>query len=196
MKMQRGKRIKNRVAVLGCAVFFSVISCEEDLAKVNSNKNTNFASQIIYNADIIQRDSGFVKIRFKAPLIEKYELIDSPYIVARKGMNLEFFDPKKPKIPGKISAKFAKYYEKKDFYEARGNVKIITNEGQSFAMQSIFWNKRKHQMYTSDTVFVTDKDGSTLIGANGMDAKDDFSQYVFRNNSGNFNTQQMSSEGK
>lgn len=196
MKFFNGKYKGNIAAIFGCAIFFVLSSCEEDIAEANRKKNTNFASQVIHNANIIQHDSGFVALRFKAPLIEKYELIDSPYVEAKKGIYLEYFDKKKPKIPGKIWSKYAKYEELKQFYTAKGNVKILTNEGQSFAMQSIYWDRRNKTMYTSDTVYVTDKDGSVLVGANGMKAKDDFSQYTFFNNSGTFNSKQIPAAGK
>lgn len=38
-------------------------------------------------------------------------------------------------------------------------------------------------MYTKDTVFISDKE-NVFIAANGMIAKDDFSEYTFYNNSG------------
>ena len=44
---------KNIVTFSGLAIFFALTSCEEDLAKVNDKKSTNFASRIIYNADIV-----------------------------------------------------------------------------------------------------------------------------------------------
>lgn len=187
---------KNIVSLLGCAIFFALNSCDEDLTTINRNDNTNFPSQIINKANIIQRDSGLVKLRATAPLIEKYEYIDSPYIVARKGINILFYDKKKPKTPGKINAKYAKFNEKKRFYEAKGNVRIVTNENQMFAMQSVFWDQAKREIYTKDTVYVTDKDGSTLIGANGMRAKDDFSEYTFFNSSGNISTQKIPEQGR
>ena len=187
---------KNIATVLGCAIFFALTSCEEDLTKVNKNQSTNFPSQIINNATIVQRDSGFVALRAKAPIIEKYEYIDSPYVVARKGIDIQFFDKKKPETPGKIVAKYAKINEKKQMYEARGNVRITTNEGQMFAMQSVFWDQKQKLMYTSDTVYVTDKDGSTLVAANGMRAKDDFSEYTFLNNSGDINAKKIPEGGR
>ena len=187
---------KNIAVFLSCAIFFALISCDEDLALINKNRNTNFPSQIINNANIVQRDSGVVKLRATAPLIEKYEFIDSPYIVAKKGINILFYDKKKPKVPGKINAKYAKFNEKKKFYEAKGNVKIITSENQMFAMQSVYWDQIKRTIYTSDTVYVTDKDGSTLVGANGMKAKDDFSEYTFFNNSGNINAKKIPEKGR
>lgn len=183
--------IKNVVALLGLTIFFSLISCEEDLTQKNPKNPKNFASRIIYNADITKKDSGRVKIRFKAPLLEEYEFIDTPYVEVRKGLYLEFYDAKKPKIPGKLWAKYAKIIEKKQFYEAKGRVKVINSEGQTFVMESIFWDKKKQRMYTKDTVFITDKDGSIFVAANGMNAKDDFSEYVFYNNSGDFNVKKM-----
>ncbi|WDF48741.1 LPS export ABC transporter periplasmic protein LptC [Chryseobacterium sp. KACC 21268] len=177
-------------------MFFLMQSCEEDLTKINQNKKTNFASTIIHNGTIIQRDSGAVKVRFKAPLIEQYELIDSPYIEAKKGIYLEFFDKKNPKVPGKIWAKYAKNNIKKDFYFAKGRVKIITTEGQTFVTETINWDKKKQQMYTKDTVFVSDKDGNILVGAHGMVAKDDFSEYTFFNNSGSFNSTNLPATSK
>ncbi len=181
----------NIAALLGCAIFFALISCEEDLAEINKNKNVNFPSQVIYNSEILQRDSGMIKLRATAPLIEKYELIDSPYIVARKGINILFYDKKKPDSPGSIKADFAKFNERKKFYEARGNIRIVSSDKQMFAMQSVFWDQNKKLIYTTDTVYVTDKDGSTLVGANGMRAKDDFSEYTFFNNSGDINADKI-----
>ncbi len=197
MSFFRNRSYKKNIACLfSCAIFFIMTSCEEDLTKNADKQNKNFPSQIINNANIIQRDSGFVSMRAKAPIIEKYELIDSPYTVAKKGIDIQFFDKKKPKVPGTIKAKYAKFYDYKQFYEARGNVRITTNENQRFAMQSVFWDQRKKRIYTRDTVYVTMEDGSTLIGAHGMTAKDDFSEYVFYQNSGDFTTTKLSENKK
>lgn len=180
--------LKNIVALLGLAIFFVLTSCEEDLTQTNKKTNKNFPSRIIYNADITRRDSGKVKVRFKAPLLEEYEFIDTPYVEVRKGLYLEFFDSKNPKVPGKLWAKYAKIIEKKQFYEAKGNVKVINNQGQTFVMETIFWDKKNQKMYTKDTVFISDKNGNIFVAANGMTAKDDFSEYTFYNNSGDFNS--------
>lgn len=175
---------KHIAYLFSCAIFFIFTSCEEDLTKQNKNDNKNFPSQIINNAKIVQRDSGFVSLRATAPIIEQYQLIDSPYTIARRGMKIEFFDKKNPKKPGNITAKYAKIYEYKQFYEARGNVKILTSDGQRFATQSVFWDQKNKRIFTRDTVYTTTADGSVLVGANGMTAKDDFSEYTFYNNSG------------
>lgn len=184
MNLISNKIFKNIAYLFSCAIFFIFTSCEEDLTKLNGDNNKNFPSQIIHNAKIIQRDSGMITLKATAPIIEKYELIDSPYTVAKKGMKIEFFDKKNPTKPGNITAKYAKMYDYKKFYEARGDVKILTSDGQRFATQSVFWDQKKNRIYTRDTVYATMEDGSTLVHANGMTAKDDFSEYKFFNNSG------------
>ncbi|MDY3338752.1 LPS export ABC transporter periplasmic protein LptC [Riemerella anatipestifer] len=197
MKQEIAKILTKSIATLSVgAIFFVLTSCEEDLTKYNQNKPTNFASRIIYNADIVQRDSGAIKVRFKAPLLEEYEFIDTPYVEIKKGLYLEFYDKKKPKVPGKLWANYAKIIQKKDFYEAKGNVKVINNEGQTFVMQSIYWDKKNNKMYTKDTVFITDKDGNTFVASGGMNAKDDFSEYVLYNNSGNFSAKAIPEMGE
>jgi len=184
MNLISNKILKNIAYLFSCAIFFIFTSCEEDLTKLNGDNDKNFPSQIIHNANIIQRDSGMITLKATAPIIEKYELIDSPYTVAKKGMKIEFFDKKNPTKPGNITAQYAKMYDYKKFYEARGDVKILTSDGQRFATQSVFWDQKKNRIYTRDTVYATMEDGSTLVHANGMTAKDDFSEYKFFNNSG------------
>lgn len=150
-----------------------------------------FASQILYNSKIVEWDSARVSLRFYSPLIEKYEWVDSPYIEAKKGFYLEYFDKKKPNVPGKIWANYAIFYEKKNMYFAKGNVKIITNDGTTFTTQRIYWDRNKKEMSTQDTVYVKDSKENTLVGANGMRAKDDFSEYSFLNNSGSFSAKEI-----
>lgn len=181
--------LKNIAILTGCAIFF--ISCDnENTGARNTKKMNDKPSQVIKNAYIIQRDSGWIKLRGSAPLIEQYNMVDSPYVVARKGIHIEFFDKKNPK-PGTIDADSAQFSEIKKFYEAHGHVKIKTNDGKIFVTKSIYWNSKKKQLHTNDTVYITDTDGSTLVSTEGMTAKDDFSEYSFKNNSGGFSTKKM-----
>jgi hypothetical protein len=59
-------------------------------------------------------------------------------------------------------AKYAKIIEKNNSTKPE-ETKVINNEGQTFVMQSIYWDKANQRMYTKDTVFITDKDGSNSL---------------------------------
>ena len=98
---------------------------------------------------------------------------------------------KNPDVPGTLKANYAKFIEKKEYYEAKGGVKVTNSEGQTFVMKSIYWDKRNKQMYTKDSVFISDKEGNVFVAANGMVAKDDFTEYTFYNNSGEINPKKI-----
>lgn len=188
--------IRDTAILLGrclcCTALFGVLhSCEEDLAVKYKDAKKDFPTQIIYDADMIQRDSGRIKMRAKAPLIEQYTLTDSPYTIVKKGIFIEYYDFKNPGKPGKLKADYARMDEKKQLYYARGNVQIVTAEGQMFAMRSITWNKEKKLFYTRDTVYVNDNKGNLMIGNHGMTAKEDFSAFTFYNSTGELNADAM-----
>jgi len=168
---------KNIAGVMSLAIFFLMASCQENLATNLGKEKTDFASQVFYNADVLQHDSGRITLKFKAPLVEKYDFVDTPYAEAKKGIYIEFFDKENPNTPGKLWANYAKMVEATGFYEAKGDVKIINPEGQTFTMQTLYWNKREKEIFTRDTVFITDTEGNILIGSHGMHAKDDLSSY-------------------
>lgn len=193
-KFQHSGRLFYRSFFVVCGLF--LISCEEDIAQKYKNAKKDFPSQIIYNADMIERDSGRIKMKAKAPLIEQYALIDTPYVVARKGIFIEYWDPKKSDKPGRLKADYAKMIEMKNLYYARGNVQIITAEGQMFAMNSITWDKGKKQIFTRDTVYVNDNKGNLMIGKHGMTASDDFKSFTFYNSTGELNAGELPNTSK
>jgi len=169
-------------------IVFLLASCKDSQGEVKSGMKRDFASQVLHNAKIVQRDSGRVSMIINAPLIEKYEYIDVPYIETKKGIYVEIIDGKTPKNPSKLWANYAKMVERTGFYEAKGDVKIINPEGQTFKMQSLYWDKVNGRMHTKDTVYITDKEGNILIGSGGMNARDDFSEYSLYESFGEANT--------
>jgi hypothetical protein len=81
--------------------------------------------------------------------------------------------------------------EKKDFYLAKGDVKIINPEGQTFKMQSIYWDKKNKKCILKIPYSLLEEEGNILIGSHGMNAKDDFSQYSLYSSFGEANSETM-----
>ena len=108
----------SNVVYFGAMLLITILvqSCEDKVSAKKGSENKNFPSQIIYNTDIVRRDSGNINLKFRAKIIEKYEYVDSPYVVAKKGFYLEYFDKKKAKKPGKIWADYEVFNEKKNGY--------------------------------------------------------------------------------
>ena len=72
----------SNVVYFGAMLLITILvqSCEDKISAKKGSTNKNFPSQIIYNTDIVRRDSGNINLKFRAKIIEKYEYVDSPFI--------------------------------------------------------------------------------------------------------------------
>lgn len=169
--------------VILVVLFFSIISCERQAPVVRKDMKTNFPNRSLIDANIIFRDSGRVTMNLRSPLIEEYSLIDTPYTIFKKGVEVDFYENGSEK-PGKFKADWGKLSDKSGIYEGRGNVVIVTENGDSIKSEQLFWNKNKKQIYTTKLVELTGKDGSKITAKNGIQATDDLEEYTLFNNEG------------
>jgi len=148
-----------------------------------SKRKKDFPSRSLVNANVIFKDSGFLKINLRSPLIEEYAMIDTPYTKFPKGLEMDFYN-KNPDSPGYLRANWALMNEMKGWYEGRGDVVVINEKGDTLKTQKLFWNKKKRSIFTKDTVYIISKEGDSLQANNGLEAKDDLSEYMLFNNQG------------
>ncbi len=160
-----------------------LFSCERKAPPVTTGKKTNFPNRSLINANIIFKDSGRVTMKLRSPLIEEYSLIDTPYTIFKKGVEVDFFENGSEK-PGFFKADWAKLSDKTGLYEGRGNVVIITENGDSVKSEQLFWNKEQQKIYSTKQVELIGKDGSKVTAKNGIEASDDLETYTLFNNEG------------
>ena len=169
-----------RAALLGAAFLFT--ACELQESEPLGELNRNFADRTIVDAFLTYKDSGIVTMELKAPLVEEFTLIDSPYTVMRKGVNIKFWnnDPN----PNFLRADWAKVEDRRKFYEGKGNVEMINSDGDTLRTQHIYWDNKNRKIYTRDTVTIKRKDGTINIANHGMTAVEDFKEFTFLDNHG------------
>lgn len=169
-----------RAALLGAAFLFS--SCEMQESVPLGELNRNFADRTIVDAFLTYKDSGVVNMELKAPLVEEFTLIDSPYTIMRKGVNIKFWnnDPN----PNYLRADWAKIRDRSKFYEGKGNVEMINSDGDTLRTQHIFWDNQNRRIYTTDTVTIKRKDGTINIAKKGLTAAEDFKEFDLLDNHG------------
>ena len=175
------KSWKNIFLVLG--ILSTLLSCDRNVPVVRKDLKTNFPNRSLIDANIIFSDSGKVTMNLRSPLIEEYSLIDSPYTIFRKGVEIDYFQEGAEK-PGFFKADWGRLSDKTGIYEGRGNVIIITERGDSIKSEQIFWNKDKKQIYSTKQVELIGNDGSKITAKNGIQATDDLEEYTLFNNEG------------
>ena len=175
------KSWKTIFLVLG--ILSILLSCDRNVPVVRKDLKTNFPNRSLIDANIIFSDSGKVTMNLRSPLIEEYSLVDSPYTIFRKGVEIDYFQEGAEK-PGFFKADWGRLSDKTGIYEGRGNVIIITERGDSIKSEQIFWNKDKKQIYSTKQVELIGNDGSKITAKNGIQATDDLEEYTLFNNEG------------
>ena len=164
-------------------IFVLLFSCNRDVPKTNHSKKVDFPTRSLINANIIFKDSGRVSINLRSPLIEEYTLVDSPYTIFRKGLDLDFYQKGSEK-PGFFKADWARLSDATGIYEGKGNVVIVNEKGDSLKSEQLFWNKIKKTVYTSKEVYLISSKGDSLTAKNGLQSTDDLENYTLFNNQG------------
>ncbi len=174
-------QLLSKAVVISTALLFCLVSCEESTGAINGSLKDSIVSTRLFNAHFTLKDSGYEKVIVRSPKVEMYELLDTPFTIFPLGLELNFYKTGSKK-PGYLRASFAKIIEKKQWYEAKGNVIVVNDEGDSLKTQQLFWNQKTKKIFTPDTTFIIRKDGSFLPSYNGMEASDDFKSFKFFNN--------------
>ncbi len=178
-----GFRIFFRKRLLPVYIIALVFGCTRPEEVDLSKQKKDFPSRTLINAEVSFKDSGFLKINLRSPLIEEYAMIDSPYTQFPKGLEMNYYN-KSLDSPGYLRANWAVMNEMKGWYEGRGDVVVISESGDTLKTQKLFWNKVKRQVFTRDTVYIISKEGDSLQANNGLEAKDDLTEYMLFNNQG------------
>lgn len=146
----------------------------EDVKVLTDEKE--YPSETAYNIEYIYSDSAKVKAKLKAPYMEKYES-DNPYIEMSKGMNVTFFD--RDKQPSSfLKADYGIRYDNKKITEAKGNVVVVTTNGDTLTTEHLVWNEKKNKVFSKSKVRVRTED--EIIYAEEFETDPDFNEYKFK----------------
>lgn len=182
--MNRNNRIYNinKVSFL-ISFIFLFTACDRNLEEMDTDAKIDFPDKVIYHAHILHKDSAQIQMDLRSPLIEMYQLVDSPYTLFPKGVDLDFYENNKPK-PGYLQANWAKLNDATNLYEGKGNVILVNDEGDSLKTEHLFWNRVEKRVYTTKEVFLISKNGDSLHARNGLEATDNLDRYTLFNNQG------------
>ena len=132
-----------------------------------------------YNLTIIVSENGRRSYRFTTPLLEGYTLGRDPYREFRKGIKITTYqDDSLTTVNSTIESNYAIYYENRKLWEAKGNVRIVKQDGTKVFTQQLFWNSTTKRVYSNvDTKIVTNNDTHYT---EGFESDEDLVELNFR----------------
>jgi LPS export ABC transporter protein LptC len=133
------------------------------------------------NVELYYSESERVKVKMIAALVYEYENGDREF---PKGIYLEFYDEFE-KLESTLSANEAYYFEKDKTWRGRGNVEVKNvKKKEQLNTEELFWNPKEEKIYTEK--FLTIRQEDQVVSGEGLDAKQDLSNYKITNPSGVF----------
>lgn len=151
------------LAVL-CLLGSLLAGCKEEgkidvAAKLNPKKMPTMMSR---NVETLISDSGRVQYKIVSPLWYVYDETDPPYWYFPEGLYLIKYDAQLRQISS-VACDTARYYKLDKLWELKGNVEMKNAPKDLFLSQRLYWNQRKHTIY-SDTFMHVETETQMLEG--------------------------------
>ena len=128
-------------------------------------------------------DSGITRYKIVAEEWLIHDKKNPPYWAFEKGVYLEKFDTLF-RVDASIKADTAYYHEKKKLWELRGHVQILSQRGDKFQTDLLFWDEKKEKVYSDKFIQIEQED--KVIKGYGFESNQDLSEYEIKNTTGIF----------
>lgn len=164
-------------------VFFSC-SCGDDIPVVNLKDSLNILpSESGKNVEIIYSDSALIKLKIYGDQMDRY-IGEKQYLEMPKGVKINFFN-NEMRVISELTAKYAIRHDTEKKMEAKKDVVVKNDKGETLNTDYLIWDETKKRIYTNAIVKVTTP--KEIITGEGLEATEDFSKYVIRNITGTIN---------
>lgn len=165
--------------VLVLSTFVLFLSCKnknkdiQDIVKKNELK-VDKADQVT----IVYSEGAKVRFRLYTKQLIRNEIAKPAYTDLIGGLRLESFDDSLH-VESTLTAKYARYYEKKQNVLIKDNIVVVNKKGERLATEELVWNQELGKFYTEKPVNI--RTASQVIYGDGLEANQDFSWYKISN---------------
>ena len=189
MSLNRNKtyfKLLNITAAFFAAVMFVLFpACsgkDKKLAEAISENDTLPSMKTLGVTTLIS-DSGITRYKVVAEEWLIFDKKNPPYWAFEKGVYLEKFDTLM-NIDASIKADTAYYHERKKLWELRRNVQILSQRGDKFQTDLLFWDERKKKVYSDKFIQIEQED--KLLKGYGFESNQELTEYEIKNTTGIF----------
>ena len=164
------------VCLLITALLSSCGNSDEELKEFNSK---SLGVEEIKNADINYTLGGKAKAKLLSPLMLRVQ-DNNPYVEFPKTVHVDFFDGTGA-VESRLDALYAKYFESQSKVFLKDSVKVVNVLGDTLYCDELWWDRSKigNEFYTDKPVRIRRK--LEIINGTGMQAAQDFKNWVILN---------------
>lgn len=129
----------------------------------------------------VNSQNGRRSYHFETPLVEGYSLAREPYREFRKGVKITTYkDDSLTTVDAVLTANYAIYYEKRELWEAKGDVVVEKSDGKTLYTQQLFWNARTKKIYSNVDSKIVQSGGTDVFIGEGFESDEEFRDWRFR----------------
>lgn len=146
--------------------------------------STEIPNMVTFDVNMLISDSGVIKYKALSPVWYVYENdIKNKYWYFPEGIRLDQIDTTFS-TEFSIEADTAYNYETKQLWHLIKNVKVHSTSGEYFETNDLYWDLRKHEVYSDSFIHIERPDA--IIEGYGFTSDDAFTKYEIRQTSGIF----------
>ena len=164
-------------------VLFPACSVKDNKLAEAIAENDTIPSMKSLGVTTLISDSGITRYKIVAEEWLIHDKKNPPYWAFEKGVYLEKFDTLF-RVDASIKADTAYYHEKKKLWELRGHVQILSQRGDKFQTDLLFWDEKKEKVYSDKFIQIEQED--KVIKGYGFESNQDLSEYEIKNTTGIF----------
>jgi LPS export ABC transporter protein LptC len=137
------------------------------------------------NIELFYSEKDLVKVKMTAELLYEFENGDREF---PKGVYMEFFD-EFGRLESTLRANHAYFFKKDEQWRGRDNVEVKNiAKNEQLNTEELFWKPTAKTIFTEK--FVTIRQQGDVIYGEGLEAKQDLSDYLIKKPAGEFELQE------
>jgi LPS export ABC transporter protein LptC len=168
MTLLKNYKILPVVTVIAVTLFFG---CESNFKEVQKINFSEFVpSGEAEKINLKYTDSGRIKAILVSPKMLDFASVDFPFTEFPKGIDVTLYDDKEKRTF--IKSDYAVSYKTTSIIDLQGNVKIISQDGQTLETQQLYYDQKNEWFFTEKSFKFTDPKG--VSNGQGIDFSKDF----------------------
>ena len=169
--------IHSRFAVSLFLVLLAFTACENDTNEVKKvTERKVYPIETLENVDMLYSEEASLKVKLKAPRIEKYGG-QKPYNEMQDGIDVSFFDSLM-NVTSHITANYAIDKISEHLMEARNNVVVVNEKKEQLNTEHLVWDRKNGRIYSDEFVKITTED--EIIMGEGFESNQEFTRYKIK----------------